>query len=84
MRPLQGVSLSPLLFNLYFKTLILTVNQERVKCLGYTSNILNFIKNWSQFADDAAIIPALESDNQYLLNLFKEMMQLFRFNRKNK
>ena len=30
---LQGDSLSPLLFNLCFNTLMLTVNQERVKCL---------------------------------------------------
>ena len=27
------------------------VYQERVKCLGYTSNTLNFIKHWSQFAE---------------------------------
>ena len=45
---LQGDSLSPLLFNLCFNTLMLTVNQKRVKCLGYTSNALNFIKHWSQ------------------------------------
>ena len=49
---------------------MLTVNQERVKCLGYTSNTLNFIKHWSQFAYGTAIITALESDNHYLLNLF--------------
>ena len=42
----------------------------RVKCLGYTSNTFNFIKHWSQFADDTAIITAFEHDNQYLLNLF--------------
>ena len=41
-----------------------------VKCLGYTSDTLNFIKHWSQFADDTAIITTLESENQYLLNLF--------------
>ena len=34
--------------------------------IGYTSNTLNFIKHCSQFADDTAIIAALESDNQYL------------------
>ena len=38
---------------------MLTVNTERVKCLGYTSNTLNFIKHWSQFADDTAINTAL-------------------------
>ena len=49
---LQGDSLFPLLFNLCFNTLMLTVNQERVKCLEYTSNTLNFIKHLSQFVDD--------------------------------
>ena len=47
---LQGDSLSPLLFNLCFNILKLTVSQERVKFLGYTSNTLTFIKYWSQFA----------------------------------
>ena len=68
---LQGDSLSPLLFNLCFNTLMLKVKQKRTKSLEYTSNTLNnFIKHWSQFADDAAVITALESGNQYLLNLF--------------
>ena len=65
---LQGDSSPPLLLNLCFNALMLTVNQERVKCLRYTSNILN-IKHWSQFIDDTAIT-AFESDKQYLLNLF--------------
>ena len=42
---LQGDNLSPLLLNLCFNTLMLTLNQERVKCLGYTSHTLNFIKH---------------------------------------
>ena len=67
---LQGDGLSPLLFNLCFNTLMSTVNQGRVKCLEHTSNTPNFIKHWSQFADDTVIITALESDNQHLLNLF--------------
>ena len=67
---LQGDSLSPLLSNLCFNTLMLMVNQERVKCLGYTSNTLNFIKHWSQFAGDTVIITSLESENQYLSDLF--------------
>ena len=67
---LQGDSLSPFLFNLCFNTLMLMVNQKRVKYLGYTSNTLNFIKHWSQFTDNMAIISTLESDKQHLLNLF--------------
>ena len=30
----------------------------RVKCLGCSSNTRNFIKSWSQFADDTAIATA--------------------------
>ena len=67
---LQGDSLSPLLFNWCFNILMLTVSQERVKFLGYTSNTLTFIKYWSQFANDTAIITTLKSYNQHLLNLF--------------
>ena len=49
---------------------MLTVSQESVKFLGYTSNTLTFIKYWSQFANDTAIITTLKSYNQHLLNLF--------------
>ena len=41
---LQGDSLSPHLLNLSFSTLLLMVNQERLKCLGHTSNTLTFLE----------------------------------------
>ena len=63
---LQDYCLSTLLFNLCFNTLMLTVNQEIIKCLGYTSNTLNFTKYWPQ----VLVITALGSDHQYLWNLF--------------
>ena len=42
---LHGDNLSQLLFNMHFSTLMLTVNRQRVKCLGYTSSTLNFMKH---------------------------------------
>ena len=67
---LQGDSLSPLLFNLCFNTLMVTVKSERLKCLGYVYDTLSGPRQWLQFADDTAIVTSLESDNQLLLNLF--------------
>ena len=65
---LQGDSLSPLLFNLCSP--MLTVNQEKLKCMRYIFGNTLSPKNWMQFADDTAVITALKSDNQLLLNLF--------------
>ena len=49
---LQGECLSPLLFNLAVNTLTKTVDQDRVRCAGYTfSNILT-PRHWFQFADE--------------------------------
>ena len=67
---LQGDSLSPLLFNMCFNTLMLTVDQVKIKCSGYIFGNSLAPMNWLQFADDTSIITALESDNQLLLNLF--------------
>ena len=62
---LQGDSLSPLLFNV-----IKTVEDKRIKCIGYVAEKTLSPRHWSQFADDTAIVTALEEDNQRLLNLF--------------
>ena len=67
---LQGDSLSPLLFNMCFNTLMVTVKNEKLKCLGYIYDTLSCPRQWLQFADDTAIVTSLESDNQLLLNLF--------------
>ena len=69
---LQGDSLSPLLFNMCFNTLMVTINKERVKCLGYVLVHLKSSNHWLQFADDTAIITSLQSDNQLLLNIFSK------------
>ena len=67
---LQGDSLSPLLFNLIVNTLITTIKQEKLKCMGYVYDGGVQPKHWMQFIDDAAIVTALESDNQLLCNNF--------------
>ena len=67
---LQGDSLSPLLFNMCVNTLIKTIEDKRIKCMGYAAEKTLSPRHWFQFADDTAIVTALEEDNQRLLNLF--------------
>ena len=67
---LQGDSLSPLLFNMCVNTLIKTIEEKRIKCMGYVAEKTLSLRHWFQFADDTAIVTALEEDNQCLLNLF--------------
>ena len=67
---LQGDSLSPLLFNMCVNTLINTIEDKRIKCMGYIAEKILSPRHWFQFADDTAIVTALEEDNQRLLNLF--------------
>ena len=49
---LQGDCLSPLIFNMCVNTLITTIDQEKVKCLGYVCENTLSPKHWFQFADD--------------------------------
>ena len=67
---LQGESLLPLLFNLVINTLINTIKQEKLNCVGYIYDGCIPPKHWLQFADDTAIVTAIESDNQHLVNAF--------------
>ena len=67
---LQGNSLSPLLFNMCVNTLIKTIEDKRIKCMGYVAKKTLLPHHWFQFADDTAIVTALEEDNQHLLHLF--------------
>ena len=59
---LQGDPCSPLLFNLCFNTLMLTLNQPIYRKLGFSwrSRANRQERAWLQFADDAAIVA---SDN---------------------
>ena len=69
---LQGDPCSPLLFNICFNTLMLTLSKPELKGLGYiwgakttTSN-----RSWLQFVDDAVIISNSIYNSQALLNIF--------------
>ena len=67
---LHGDCLSPLTFNLCFIiTLIHHISQEKLKNCGFSLSSL-YPVHWFQFADDAAVITGLESENQLLLNHF--------------
>ena len=67
---LKGDCLSPLLFNMCFNTLIQTIRQKKINCLGYVFDYTLQPCHWFQFADDTAIATSSCQDNQYLLNLF--------------
>ena len=67
---LQGDPLSPLTFNLIFKTFVRYTKPEQFEQFGYRYNNILTPKHWFQFADDAAVVTGLESENQELLNAF--------------
>ena len=67
---LQGDCLSPLLFNMIVNTLIRTIDEEKIRCMGYNFRNSLSPRNWFQFADDSALITSTEQDSQLLLNVF--------------
>ncbi|MCA9806233.1 MAG: hypothetical protein KC777_29900, partial [Cyanobacteria bacterium HKST-UBA02] len=69
---LQGDSLSPLLFNLCVNTIINTIKDEKLGCMGYVYDGCLRPRNWMQFADHTAIITASEEDNQLLCNAVRK------------
>ena len=67
---LQGDSFSPLIFNMIINTFVQVIKSDAYTNFGYRS-FNNFVpRNWFQFADDAASVTSLESENQLLLNVF--------------
>ena len=46
---------------------------EKTKCMGYVYENTMSPKHLFKFSDDMAIVTALESDNQLLLNLFTKL-----------
>ena len=70
---LQGDPCSPLLFNLCFNTLMLTLNKPDLNKLGtiWGPKESMFQCSWLQFADDAAIISNSVKNTQQLLDIFK-------------
>ena len=64
---LQGDCLSPLLFN---NTLIKTINDKKVKCIGYNYCDIVSPHRCFQIADDSTLVTSTEEDSQLLLNVF--------------
>ena len=67
---LQGDCFSPLMFNLIINTFIHSVKHEQYEQFDYKFVRYLTPRQGYQFADDAAVISGLESENQILLNLF--------------
>ena len=67
---LQGDSFSPLIFNMIVNTFIQSIQEDKYTNFGYRISDGFKPRNWFQFADDAAAITCLESENQFLLNVF--------------
>ena len=66
---LQGACLSPLLFNMCFNTFAQHIEVEKYQQFGFSFKLMN-PAHWFQFADDAAVITAQESENHNLLYSF--------------
>ena len=67
---LQDDCLIPLLFNMVVNTLIKTVDQDRVRFMGYTFSNMLILGHWFQFADESATATSTEEDCQLLMNVF--------------
>ena len=61
---LQGDRLSPLLLSMCVNTLIRTIEDKRIKCMGYVAEKTLSPRHSFQFADGTAIVTALKEDNQ--------------------
>ena len=70
---LQGDPSSPLLFNLCFNTLMLTLDQPIYRKLDFSCSAKQNREQraWFQFADDVAIVAADNASAQGLLNVFQ-------------
>jgi len=68
---LQGDTLSPLLFNIVFDSLMSTLSVPRIQSLGVLWGDGVTRSMWAQFADDAAIIADSLRGAQLLLSLFQ-------------
>ena len=67
---LQGDCFSSLMFNLIVNTFIQSVKHEQYEQFGYKFMRYLTSCHWYQFANVAAVISGLESENKILLNLF--------------
>src|SRR2546425_888843 len=71
---LQGDPCSPLLFNISFNSLMLTIKRPEFEQAGYlwsTSSTSKVHRSWLQFADDALLVSYNDKNLQVLLNIFQ-------------
>ena len=61
---LRGDCLSTLLFNMVI------IDDEKVKCMGYSYCDIMSTRHWFQIADDSSLVTSTEEDSQLLLNVF--------------
>ena len=76
---LLGHSLSPLISNMCFNTLIRTIENETIKLLRYNYTNALSPRHWFQFADDIALATTTQKDSQALLNVFSKWYQWANF-----
>ena len=76
---LQGNSLSSLIFNMCFNTLIRTIENEKIKFMGHSYTNVLTPRHWFQFGDDTAFATATQEDSQALLNVFSKWCQQAKF-----
>ena len=67
---LQGVCLSPLLFNMCFNTFLQYEKSSKFQQLGYRFNSGLPPCHWFQFDDDASVVTGQQNENQPLLKAF--------------
>ena len=60
---LQGDCLSSLLFKMIINTLIKTIDEERIRCLGYNFCNLLSCQPWFQFVDDSVLVTSTEQNS---------------------
>ena len=60
---LQGECLISLLFKMIINTLIKTIDEERIRCLGYNFCNLLSCQPWFPFVDDSAFVTSTEQDS---------------------
>ena len=72
-------SLSPLISNMCFNTLIRNIENEKIKLMGYKYTNALTPHHWFQFANDTALATATKEDRQTLLNVFSKWCQWANF-----
>ena len=76
---LQADSLSPFIFDMCFYPLIRTIENEKIKLMGYNYTNALTPGHWLQFANDTAFATATQKNSHALLNVFSNWCQRANF-----